>query len=106
MGNQFKIDLDDKYVIIKNDWIYKDFSDDSETIKGTIIERVFYCEGGNGCSPIAHGTLIAGYIVHNGYSLGIRGYDYMERLSTEDEIRDAKIRAKKNNVKIDELIGD
>lgn len=106
MGNQFGIDLEGKYVIIKNDWIYKDFSEESETIQGTIAERVFFCRGGFGCDPIANGTLIGGFIVHNRYELGIRGYRYMERLATEDEIKEAIIIAKKNNIEIDELLGD
>lgn len=106
MGNQFGIDLEGKYVVIKNDWIYKSFSEDSETIQGTAIERVFYCRGGFGCDPIAHGTLIGGFIVHNRHELGIRGFRYMERLATEDEVKEAIIMAKINNIEIDELMGD
>lgn len=105
LGNQFGIDLDGKYVIVKNDWIYKDFSDESETIQGTAIERVFYCRGGNGCSPITYGTLIGGYIIHNGYSLGIRGFGYMERLATVNEIEKAIALAKKNDINLDDIIG-
>ena len=105
MGNQFKIDLDGRYVIIKNDWIYKDFSEESETIQGTVAERVFYCRGGFGCDPKAHGTLIGGFIVHNKHELGIRGFGYIERLATEVEIKEAIIIAKKKNVEIKGLTG-
>jgi len=106
LGNQFGIDLENKYVVIKNDWIYKDFSDESETIQGTAIERIFYCRGGFGCDPKANGTLIGGFIIHNRHELGIRGFGYIERLANEHEIKEAITLAKRNNVNIDDIIGD
>ena len=100
MANQFGVDLEGKYVILKDDWIYKDF-ENKETIKGTIVERVFYCRGGFGCNPEANGTLIGGYIIFNGLSLGIRGYGYMERLATKEEIQNAIQMAKNNGVELE-----
>lgn len=102
MGNQFGIDLEGKFVILKNDWIYKDFSNE-ETITGNAVERVFYCGGGYGCSPITSGTLIGGTVIHNGFKIGIRGYHYMERLATVDEVKQAKELAVKNGINIDEF---
>jgi hypothetical protein len=89
MANQFKQDLTDRYVILKNDYIYLD-SAKGIVLIGDPSQRVFKCRGGSGCKPYTNGTLISGTIVSTNMDMAIRGYDYMERIATDEEIAEAK----------------
>lgn len=75
-------------MILKNDWIYKD-SNEKETYSGTPIERLYKCTGGFGCDAKTNGTHIGGFLVHSCIKFAIRGYGYMERIATKQEIDEA-----------------
>lgn len=89
MGNDLDLELEGKYVILKNDWIYLD-REKGITVKGKPYERVFLCEGGFGCSSFTSGTLIVGTLVSKNIKFGFR-LGCIDRLATDEEIEKAKL---------------
>ncbi len=80
MGNNLNIELDKKYIILRSG---------KHGFKGNDIERVFYCDGGFGCSSATSGNAIFGKFVFDGEECRVEGYQ-VERLATETEIKQAK----------------
>jgi hypothetical protein len=78
MGNNLKINLEGKYVVL-----------DSKIFKGTVPKRVFLCKGGFGCSPSTIGKAVFGKFVSDGEKSRVEGY-HISRLATDKEIRQAK----------------
>lgn len=88
MGNSLGMELENKYVILTNDYIY--YKED-ELLIGTPEERVFLCTGGFGCHSYTSGTLIGGSLIAQQYRMAIRGIGgSIERLATKEEIQKAK----------------
>lgn len=60
-----------------------------------IIDRVYFCDSGFGCDPGKSGTKIYGYFVTDPERVYMRRYDAI-RLATEDEVKEAEERFRKN----------
>jgi len=70
MGNTLGIELENKYIILTDDFIYYK---ENELLIGIPEERVFLCNGGFGCHKSTSGTLITGTLVSQNYKMAIRG---------------------------------
>ena len=77
--------LKEKYVIMKT----------KAALNLDITDRVYFCKFGNGCNPEASGTKIFGHFVTDPESVYMRRYDVV-RLATEDEVKQAQERFRKN----------
>lgn len=78
MANSLNIDLKDKFVVLSK-----------EAYPGSIIKRVFHCEGGFGISSDTMGTAIFGYFIYDGERCRVEGYE-VDKLATNDEIEKAR----------------
>lgn len=79
------ITLDKKYVIMKT----------KPELNLNIIDCVYFCDSGFGCNPGAIGTKIYGYFVTDPERVYMRRY-YAVRLATDDEVKQAQERFRKN----------
>ncbi len=80
-----EINLKGKYIIMKT----------KTELNLDIIDRVYFCKFGNGCNPAASGTKIYGYFVTDPEKVYMRRPNVV-RLATEDEVKQAKERFRKN----------
>lgn len=80
-----EINLKGKYVVMRT----------KPELNLDTIDRVYFCDGGFGCDPHASGTKMYGYFVTDPEKVYMRRTS-VERLATEDEVKQAKERFRKN----------
>lgn len=81
MANSLKMDITNKYVLIKTDCLKEEFHE--------IPKRVFFADGCFGTKPYTMGRSLGGEFVFDGERATLDGYD-VERLATDEEIASAK----------------
>lgn len=79
MGNSLRENIQNRYVILKKKH-YKGEKD---------IERMFYCEGGFGCSKNTMGTAVFGHFIIDGETCRVDGTS-IKRFATDKEIEKGK----------------